>query len=200
MLARLSALLAPSPRKRSRAASRADGATRTFFYAAVVIVAAITLVIVFQQTWSSSPRLTDLPVLRMDQALPPGPGSTPPAADGAGASTAGAGGAAQPAPEWFTIRASVYNGSEKGLQMAFAAQAELVVRGLPQPTVVGHEDPEEAGVFQTYELVVGVARTTQALEATLERLLAIDDWPGGAAAPFVDATIVPHPSPQSVQD
>ena len=192
---RLAGLFTGGP-ARSPSARKADGATRNLFYGAVVLLAVLALVIVFQQTWldTGPGELPQIPIKKMEEVLPPGPGGSLPSS--AGADAAGAG---LLAPEWFTIQASVYNGSEKGLALAFAAQNELIVRGLPNVTVIGHEGDEPSS-FDSYELIVGHARTRAALEATLDRMLSIDDWSGGARAPFLDARIVAHPQPAGLDD
>ena len=192
---RLAGLFTGGP-ARSPSARNADGATRNLFYGAVVLLAVLALVIVFQQTWldPGPGGLPQIPIKKMEEVLPPGPGGSLPPSAGADAASAGL-----LAPEWFTIQASVYNGSEKGLALAFAAQNELIVRGLPNVTVIGHAG-DEPDSFESYELIVGHARTRAALEATLDRMLSIDDWSGGARAPFLDARIVAHPQPAGLDD
>ncbi len=190
-------LFAPGPdkakktRKRtSGAASKAGGTTRTIFFGAIVMLSAVVLVVVFKQFWLGG-GVPDLPTMKLGDVLPPGPGQAlAPGGDPVDS--------AAPAPDVWTIRAAVYNGSDRGLELALAAHTELAVRGLPGVTLVGHET-DEAGEYESFELIVGAARTAEALEGTLDRLLAIDDWPGGKAAPFVDARIVAHPMPDAVE-
>jgi hypothetical protein len=205
-------LFAPAPRggkggkQRSGAARTAVGTTRTIFFGAIVMLSAVVLVLVFKQFWLGD-GLGDIPTMKLGDVLPDGPGRAlePSAVLAAGRDAGLDGNAAAAPPEWFTIRAAIYNGSERGLELAVAAHTELVLRGLPGVTLIGHEatDPELAdsaeGGYASYELIVGAARTPDALEGTLDRLLAIDDWAGGKPAPFVDASIVGHPLPETFE-
>lgn len=189
-------LFAPGPggKRRSGAARSADGATRTIFFSAIVMLSAVVLALVFKQFWLGE-GMADLPTMKLGDVIPEGPGQPLDPSDTA----AGGPVPAEATPDWFTIRAAVYNASPRGVELASAAHDELVLRGLPDVKLIGHlpSDPEaaEAGEFESVELIVGSARTAQALEGTLDRLLAINDWAGGKAAPFVDAGIVPHPVP-----
>lgn len=190
-LRRLASLVLPSGAgKRSQSARRADRSARGLLFGAAAVLAAIALIIVFKQHGLDLGG-AELPVLRLQDVLEPAPGML---ASGAPVE--------QPVVEWWTIQAAVYNGSRKGLDLAYAAQEELIRRGVPLPTVIGHEAAEPAAGegqgFESYELVVGKARTAEELTATLEGLLSIADWPGGKAAPFVSARIIPHPCPEAL--
>ncbi len=175
---------------KSKGARKAEGATRTIFFGAIVMLSAVVLVVVFKQFWLGD-GVSEMPTMKLGDVLPPGPGHATTAAQDAGD------GAAAVKPDWFTIRAAVYNGSERGQELAVAAHRELAQRGLPGVTLIGHE-AESAGSYSSFELIVGAARTEAALQGALDALLAIDNWPGGKAAPFVDARIVAHPVPDSL--
>ena len=131
-------LFAPGPggkKKRTGVARGADGATRTIFFGAIVMLSAVVLVVVFKQLWMGD-GLGELPAMKLAEVLPDGPGTAlaPQAERAADLAEAGA----LATPDRFTIRAAVYNGSERGMELAVAAHEELVLRGLPAVTLVGN--------------------------------------------------------------
>jgi len=177
----------PGSKKRSAAARKADGATRTMFFGATVMLSAVVLVLVFKQFWLGD-GMAELPTMKLADVLPEGPGGAlPPSAA-----------PIEPGQEWLTIQAATYNGSDRGLELGTAALKELELRGLPGLMLIGQERAEGEG-YESIELIVGAGRSKQALQATLTRLLDIDDWNGGKSAPFVDARIVAHPAPEGLE-
>jgi hypothetical protein len=163
-------------------ARRAEGSSRTVFYAAVTIVALVALVVAISQTFHDDVP-AKLPSLKMGEAItrPEEPEQAPPQAPPA-------------TPVAFTILAATYNGSDNGREQALAAQAELVQRFFTDPLVVGYPDPDEPGSFDHYALLVGRAGSEAELARDLARLRAIDDWQGGKSAPFVSAAIQELPT------
>ena len=142
-------------------------------------MAVVALVVVFQQTWHFGGAEPEIPTLKMEEVLPGPPAPPEPAA----------------VPEWYTIIASTYAGSEHGERLATHTQAELHQRLYPDVMVVGYPDPDKPGTFRSYAVLVGRTRTAGELQEHLTRLRAIDDWQGGKSAPFVSARIVPYPNP-----
>ena len=187
----------PGRKKRSTAARKADGATRTMFFGATVMLSAVVLVLVFKQFWLGD-GMGELPTMKLADGLPEGPGGAlAPSAAPREPGTEPVSGAQ--AMEWFTIRAATYNGSKRGLELGTAALQELARRGLPGVSLIGQERAGGEEGYESIELIVGSGRSKQVLQATLDRLLAIDDWDGGKSAPFVDARIVPHPVPEGLE-